>query len=144
MKWAGCGSELNKLHVAWLSEKIGQGRGWNYRECPTLGIYRGGLVAVVLYHDWNPDSGVICMSAAATDKTWMTRKVIKSVHEYPFNELGCQATIMQVSERNNVMLSIAKRLGYTMHHIPRMRGRDEAEYLCLLADDTWRASKLFK
>lgn len=84
------------------------------------------------------------MSAAATDRAWMTRKVIKAAHSYPFDELKCQATVLQVSERNKVMLSIAKRMGYTMHCIPRMRGRDEAEYLCLLADDTWRARKLFK
>lgn len=142
MKWAGCGQPLNAAHVKWLDDRIG-GR-IDYRKCPSLGVYRDELIAVVIFHDWNPEAGVICMSAAGDDPRWMSRAVIKAAHSYPFDQLNCQQVIWQVSERNEPMLSIAKRLGYELHFIPRMRGRDEGEYLCLLTDSTWRASKFSK
>lgn len=139
--WGLKSTELNKKHVDWLSDRIGQGRGWDYHRSPTLGSYVAGkLVGVVLYHDLNPEAGVVCMSAAGDDARWMGREVITAAHNFPFDQLGCQAVVLQVSEKNSRMLGIAERLGYTLHRIPRLRGRNEAEVLCLLADNTWKSS----
>lgn len=92
----------------------------------------------VVFHDYNPEAGALCLSAAG--KTgWISRKLIRMVHEYIFEH--CQVAVWQVSERNDAMNKVAKRIGYTPHVIPRLRGRDEAEIIWTLTDDDWNRSR---
>lgn len=42
------------------------------------------------------------------------------------------------------MLRIGLAYGYTAHRIPRLRGRDEAEIILTLPEETWRASRFHK
>ena len=117
-------------------------RGWE--NCVGLGIFGDGWTAGVVYHDWNPEAGTICMSAFSESPKWLTREILWEVFDYPFQRAGCQMVIMQVSERNTRMLSILKRFGFDMVRIPRGRGRDEDEIICTLTDDQWRASPLWR
>lgn len=94
----------------------------------------------VVYHDWNPEAGVMCMSAAG-EPGWLSRPVLWAMHAYIFDVAGCQLAVMQVSERNQRMRRIGLAYGYTEHRVPRLRGRDEAEMIMTLAEEDWRASR---
>lgn len=110
-----------------------------------MAVMSGRFIAAgVVYHDWNPENGTICMSAYAASPRWLTRRVLWHLFEYPFDQVGCQMVILQVSERNKRMLSILERFGFSMTRIPRGRGRDEDEIICTLTDDAWRQSKLHR
>lgn len=126
----------------WISDRIpGCGRGWD--ACVALRVFREDTVGAVVFHDWNPEAGVMCMSAAGSDG-WLSRPVLKAMHAYVFDDAGCQLAALQVSERNHRMRRIALAYGYREYVIPRLRGRDEAECLMTLSDDDWRASRFHK
>ena len=139
IEFAKSGSQLNKHHTEWLKDPLGYNRGWG--NTVSMGVYKPDLVAVVVYHDWNPEAGTIAMSAASTSKKWLNRNTLFKMHEYPFNQIGCQSVVLQVSEHNENMLRIAKSYGYEQHRIPRLRGKSEAEIINVLHDDVWRESR---
>lgn len=109
----------------------------------SMGIFDGDrLVAGTLYHNWHPDHGIIELSSASTTKRWLTRPVVRAMFHLPFNMLGCQMVVLRVSERNTNMVHIARSFGFTEVYIPRLRGRDEGEYIFCLTDDQWHEHKL--
>ena len=124
----------------WVAHHIpGCARGFG--PCYTLGVFSETLVAGVVFHNHNPESGVMEMSAAAIDPKWMSRRVIYTAHDFIFNQMACQMAVLRVSEENERMRRIGRALGYREYRIPRLRGRKEAEILMTLADDDWRNSK---
>ncbi|QRY69172.1 GNAT family N-acetyltransferase [Ensifer sp. PDNC004] len=131
--------EINAAVASFVAGGIpGCERGWE--NFTTLGLVDGDrLVAGVVFHNYNPEAGVIELSAAATSRRWLTRPMLKAMFRYPFDQVGCQMVVLRVSERNTVMVGIAERFGFTAHRIPRLRGREEAEILFTFTDDDWRA-----
>lgn len=131
--------EANQAIASFVAGGIpGCERGWE--NFTTLGLVEiDRLVAGVVFHNYNPEAGVIELSAAATSRRWLTRPMLKGMFGYPFDDIGCQMVVIRVSERNTVMTGIAERFGFTAYRIPRLRGRDEAEILFTLTDDEWRA-----
>lgn len=108
-----------------------------------MGVYRDEQIGGVVFHDWNPEAGTMCMSSAGADG-WLSRSVLFAMHNYIFNIAGCQLAVLQTSERNTVMQRIARAYGYRDTRIPRLRGRDEDEILWTLTDDDWRNSKFHR
>jgi RimJ/RimL family protein N-acetyltransferase len=104
-------------------------------------FHYGHVVAGTLYHNWHPESGIIELTSASTDGRWLTRTVIKAMFGMAFGMIGAQMAVLRVSERNIDMVAIAKRFGFDGVLIPRLRGRDEAEWVFTLTDDAWRASR---
>lgn len=143
--WAGSGEPEIAAGIArFVASHIpGGDRGFEGNVC--LGVIKTGknprLIAGVVYHNFNPEAGVIELSAAATSKLWLTRPVLRAMFAYPFEQIGCQMAVLRVSERNPAMVSIAQRYGFKSHLIPRLRGRDEDEHILTLTDDDWRANR---
>lgn len=132
---------VHGYHVDWLADQLGLHHKWDIEKTQSLGVYSDELIAVVVFHDWQPEYQTICMSAAAIDPGWMSRRVIRMAHSYMFDDVGCRLAILQVSESNLRMLRIADRLGYTGTFVPELRGRDEGEYICTLRAVDWRRGK---
>lgn len=111
--------------------------------CSMAVVEDGKLIAGTLYHNWQPDEGVIELSSFSTNKRWLTRRVIRAMFHLPFVRLGCQLVVLRVSERNKVMCDIARAFGFTEVYIARLRGRDEGELIFSYTDDQWKASKYY-
>jgi RimJ/RimL family protein N-acetyltransferase len=84
------------------------------------------------------------MSAASTTPRWLSRQVLYQMFAMPFLGLKCQAVVLRVSERNERMLKILRRFGFSEHRLPRLRGRDEDDILNILTDDAWKANGFYK
>jgi RimJ/RimL family protein N-acetyltransferase len=95
----------------------------------------------MVFHDYQPGPGLIQISSASTTPRWLTAEVRHMMFSYPFDQIGCQMVVLQVSAKNERMVRIAKAFGFTPYLIKRMRGRDEDGYVFTLTDDDWRASK---
>ena len=106
-------------------------------------VFTDRTIGGVVYYDWNPEAGVICL-AAAGEPGWLNRAVLHAMHAYVFDVAGCQLAVLQVSERNHRMRRIGLAYGYTETRIPRLRGRDEAEIVMTLPEETWRASRFHR
>ena len=108
----------------------------------TLGVIEAEtLVAGVVFHNWQPEEGVIEMSSASVSKRWLCRPVLNAMFGFCFEECGCQMVVLRVSERNAGMIDIARRFGFSETLIPRLRGRDEAEFIFTFTDDAWRGHR---
>lgn len=128
----------------WVAHTIpGCSRGFG--PCYSLGVKEDDkLIGGIVFHNHNPEAGVIEMSAAAESPRWFGRKTQYLAHDFIFNQLSCQMAVMRVSERNERALRLIGALGYRGTLIPRLRGRNEAEWLLTLTDDAWRNSKWSK
>ena len=108
----------------------------------SMAVFHGEqLVAGTLFHNWQPESGVIELTSASTDRRWLTKTVVKAMFHMAFDMIGAQLVALRVSERNTGMVEIAQRFGFQGTLIPRLRGRDESEWIFTLTDDDWRASR---
>lgn len=110
-----------------------------------FGITKGETVtAVALFHNWQPDAGVIEISAASDDKRWLTRPVLAGLFGYAFNELGAQAVVARIDPDRASLARIFTAYGFSRFDLPRMRGRDKGEAVLILGDDDWRANGFHK
>lgn len=115
------------------------------RDYCTMGVFENdSLIGGTLYHNWHPESGVIELTSASISRRWLTRSVVNSMFELPFNILHCQMCVLRVSEKNDNMIHIARSFGFDEHFIPRLGGRDKGEFVFTLTDDQWSASKFKK
>jgi hypothetical protein len=106
-----------------------------------IGIINGDgtLVAGLVYHNWEPEAGIIEISGAAIDSRWMTRPILQLMYDYPFLTCGCQMIVQRNSARNEHLNRQLRRWGYDEFRIPRMKGRDEDGIVFTLTDDQWAA-----
>ncbi len=109
--------------------------------CSMAVEHDGQLVAGTLFHNWRRDAGVIEMTSGSTDRRWLTRPVIRAIFHMAFDMIGAQLAVMRVSERNTDMVAIAQRFGFQGVLIPRLLGRDEAEWVFTLTVEDYRASR---
>jgi len=113
--------------------------------CKTIGVLdNGNLIAGLVYHNWNPESGVIEISGSALNPRWLTREVLREMFDYPFKRCGCQMVVMRVSEHNKRLHRQLKAYGFKSYEIPRLRGRKESEIIFTLTDDDWQAGKFMR
>lgn len=140
-EFLGAGDPALPEALQWCIARLkGCERGW--KNCIAMRVFDEKTRGVVVFHDWNPEAGTMCMSAAG--ENWLNKSVLYAMHSYIFDVAGCQLAVLQVSENNQRMLRIANAYGYRGHKIPRLRGRGEAEIILTLADDDWRASRFHK
>lgn len=111
--------------------------------CSMAVIDGSDLIAGTVYHNWYPEEGVVELSSFSLSKRWLTKRVIRAMFAMPFERLGCQLVVLRVSERNQVMCDIARTFGFTEVYIPRLRGRDEGEFIFSYTDDQWKASRYY-
>lgn len=96
------------------------------------------VIAGIVWHNYQPDCGVIELSMAAQSRRWLTRSVAIEAMRYPFEALRCQLVATRTSEHNERALRVNRWIGFEHVRIPRLRGRDEAEMIGTLTDDAWR------
>jgi RimJ/RimL family protein N-acetyltransferase len=101
----------------------------------------GTVKAVLIYHNYDSDAGVIEISGASDDPRWLNREVLGEMFWFPFHGLDCQAVVMRVDAENTRLLRILKAYGFKRYDVPRLRGRNKVEALHVLSDDDWRANK---
>lgn len=136
--------DANEIMGDFVSEIIWNQKGCIRDYCSMAVFENGAIIAGTLYHNWHPEEGVIELTSASLSKRWLTRSVIRAMFWLPFERLGCQLVVLRVSERNKNMCGIARTFGFSEVYIPRLRGRDEGEFIFSFTDDQWRSSKYYK
>lgn len=138
----------NEALGLWAAKQIGLPR--PFEEFAALGVFDGEeLKAVAVFHNWAPECGVIELSLAGEGGRWMTRPVLWEMFSWAFDRRGCQLVVARVSEKNRQengrgLVRICRAYGFEEVFIPRLRGRDEGEYILTLTDDAWRSNGFHK
>jgi hypothetical protein len=124
--------------AAWVARHIpGCERGW--QKPRALGVVNrdGFLVGGMVYHDWNPEAGVIEISGASVDRRWLSRGVLTTLLEYPFS--FCQMIVGRHDPDGPARRWWAA-VGADEVLIPRLRGRDRDAIISTLTVEQWAAS----
>lgn len=118
----------------------GDNRGFG--KCQAVGFVDGDeLVAGVVFHNYDPWSGVIELSAYSKHRKWLNKTNLKAIFGYPFDQLNCRLCVARISEKNTRTLRIWRAFGAVLTPIPDLRGEGEAEVVAVLHRDTWKNSK---
>jgi RimJ/RimL family protein N-acetyltransferase len=141
--------DLNAYLSQWASFKLfNHCRGFD--PCTTMGVFdQDKLIAVVAFHNYEPEQGVIELSCIAEKKEWLKRHILWEMFSYAFDQLGCQLAVLRVSERNKQwngrgLPRLLKSYGFTSIRIPRLYGRNEDGILYSLTDEAWRCNGFHK
>jgi RimJ/RimL family protein N-acetyltransferase len=115
----------------------------SFANCTAVGFLDkdGKLEAGAVYNNWQPDQGIIEITAASIHRKWGTLGRLRVIYSYPFDFLGCQMVVARTSEHNAGPLRIWKALGADFYRIPRLRGRDEAGIITTLTVEQWQGSR---
>lgn len=126
----------------WVADQIWPGKRRDFGNCQGMAVIEDEtLIAGMIYHNFEPDAGVVEISGAGTSKRWLTKETLRVMFQIPFKDWGCQAVIMRVSDHDPALHSILKRYGFERYVIPRLRGRDENENVFVLTDEAWKNNR---
>jgi RimJ/RimL family protein N-acetyltransferase len=99
---------LELLHD-WLNERVGLARSEDFRAIGR--VVDGELVGVVGFTGYNGAS--LQMHMAGDTPKWGSRRLLRAVFGYAFNQCGCNMVFGMVPSNNAKALEIDLRLGFT-------------------------------
>ncbi len=123
-----------------VAQFLGFSQGFGANQSAFVIDKNGQVAAGIVFHNWNPDAGVIEVSAAALSPKWAQRRVLRDLTGYAW-AIGCQAMVARHSEDNAPARRLWAALGATEHFLPHMRGRNVTECVAILTKDAFEASK---
>jgi RimJ/RimL family protein N-acetyltransferase len=129
---------------AFIADRIWGGRGQTTDGTIIAVAEDDKVIAAVIFHNYDQDAGVIEMTGAADNPRFMSRRFLREVFGYIFDQMRCQLVVMRVDPENRRMCSIAQRYGFARYDIPRLRGRDKGEAIFLLTEEAWRGNRVLK
>lgn len=91
----------------WVADRI-NGQFWAENSA-AIGLYRGKLVAGVIYENYNLAS-VVCHIAV---EGALTPTYLAAIFDYPFNVLGVRKIVVPVAESNLQSIDFVSKLGFT-------------------------------
>ncbi|MGL5010980.1 MAG: hypothetical protein ACRC6I_13960 [Paracoccaceae bacterium] len=130
----------SEIVARFVADLLGFGRGFG--ECQAIGFLDAGgnLVAGIVYHQYQPEQGIIEISAASTCRSWLTRANLSEIFDYPFR-IGCRMVVARIGEHNQRARRIWRSLGADEYVIPALRSPQEAECIFTLSAEQWRNGK---
>ena len=133
----------DEVVAAFVAQLIPECRERGFGKCRAIGVVdETGLLGGLVYRNWCPEVGTIEISGAALPGTnWLSRRTIQIMYDYPFYTVGCQMVIKTTMADNEIVLRIMAAIGFTLHYIERLGGRDRDGVVGTLTQEQWEASK---
>lgn len=100
----------------------------------------GNLIGGTVFHDWNPEAGIIEMSSAAVSPKWLSREMVNSIFTYVFDVVKVRIVVMRVAESNKRMVDIGRRFGFDEYLIPQLAGENDGLFIFTLSHQQWLES----
>jgi len=138
---AKAGREVEMLSH-WVADQIWPGKNRDFGNCHGLAVIEDEkVIGGAIWHNYEPDAGIIEISAAATSRRWLTRQTLDVMFGVPFREWKCQAVVFRVSPEDKPMHRMLKAYGGELFVLPRLRGRHLDEHVFIVTDDAWASNK---
>ena len=141
LEWLSHDDPEHARALRWLSRRINE----NF-ETGAVGVVlsdAGELACVWVWHNWQPDAGVMEFSGASLTPRWMTRRILHALFAYAFERAGCQMVVTRNSAANESLHKQLWAFGFDRFDIPRLFGRREDGVVWTMTDDQWRAGRFF-
>jgi len=133
----------DEVVAAFVAQLIPECRQRGFGACRAIGIVNGEgeMLGGLVYRNWCPETGTIEISGAALPGTnWLSRRTVNIMYDYPFYVCGCQMVIKTTMADNTIVLRIMAAVGFTLHHVARLGGRDRDGVIGTLTLEDWEAS----
>jgi hypothetical protein len=102
----------------------------------------GMLIYGVVYHNYDPDAGIIEISGAALPRTnWLTRETLRRIYTYPFLQVGCQMVVQRTPADDERLLYMLARYNFAFVTVPRLFGRERDGVVCTLTYEAWASNR---
>src|SRR5580765_7938700 len=137
--------DQHELIARFVADMIPHVRDRGFGACRAIGVVDDDdeLIAGLVYHNLDPQAGLIELSAAALPgRQWATRTTLKLMYQFPLLQCRCQMLVQRTLASNERLLGQLARLNYRFIAVPRLFGRHEDGVLCLLTYEDWVAGKL--
>ena len=133
----------DQLVAEFVASLIPECRTRGFGKCKAIGIVneKGQLLGGLVYRNWCPEVGTIEISGAAVPGTnWLSRRTVNIMYDYPFYQVGCQMVIKTTMADNDIVLRIMAAVGFSLHYIKRLGGRDRDGVVGTLTVEQWEES----
>ena len=133
----------DQLVAEFVASLIPECRTRGFGKCKAIGIVneKGQLLGGLVYRNWCPEVGTIEISGAAVPGTnWLSRRTVNIMYDYPFYQVGCQMVIKTTMADNFIVLRIMAAVGFSLHTIKRLGGRDRDGVVGTLTVEQWEES----
>ena len=128
-----------------VAQLIPECRERGFGRCKAIGVINaetGQLLGGLVYRNWCPEVGTIEVSGAAVPGTnWLSRRTIQIMYDYPIYQCGCQMVIKTTMADNYIVLRIMAAIGFDLHYIKRLGGRDKDGVVGTLTQEQWEKSR---
>jgi RimJ/RimL family protein N-acetyltransferase len=134
----------DEIVAGFVASLIPECRERGFGKCRAIGIAdtEGQLLGGLVYRNWCPEVGTIEISGAAIPGTnWLSRRTVQVMYDYPFYQVGCQMVIKTTMADNTIVLRILAAVGFTLHYIKRLGGRDRDGVVGTLTVEDWEQSR---
>ena len=119
--------------LKWAEQQLGADFGEHARNLATVGE---DYLGVVVYNNYAHRN--INMSIATTSPKWCTRRFLRAVFHYPFNQLDCRRVTGITGESNIQTIKLLERLGFSYEGALReFFGEDALIYGMLKGECQW-------
>ena len=117
----------------------------DFGPCGSMGIFKGQkLIAAIVFHGWQPQFGVMEISAGAISPSWLCKRSIREIMSVCFDQHGCQQIVSRMATDNDRAIKIYEFLGFQKVLLPNMRGSGKHEWLMTLTKDKWANHKFYE
>ena len=98
----------------WVAARIPHVGDVGFGPCEAIGVVgSNGLIAGVVYHDYQPRAGSIQLSMAADNPRWAKKEIIAGLLRYPFEQLKCYRVWTGTPIDNTMALRVNSKIGFT-------------------------------
>lgn len=120
------------LVATWVASRVPECSDDSFKPCVTIGVESGTrIIAGFVYHDYKPEFGTIEWSAAADSPVWARKEIIKSLLQYPFEQLGVFKLFSVIPLDNRRATASIEHIGFIREAVLAHqlgRGRHAAVY----------------
>ena len=129
-----------------VSDQIPFGGAGGFAPCTAMGVANADdfLIGGFVFHNYEPEIGVIEVSFAGIERLWLTRPILYAAFSYVFNQLACQLACSRTPVRLRHACRIAGAYGFKQVTVPRLFGRDEDGIISTLTVEDWRVNGFHK
>lgn len=115
----------------------------SFGPCVGIGVMDSAdvLIGGVIFHDWQPQWKNIQCSFASDRRDWLTRKLIRVILAYPFQQVGAERITTLTPKRNKAARQFLQKFGFRHEgNVRRGFGDDDAIISGLLREE-WEAHR---
>lgn len=127
---------IPNLGLDWALERIPKMEAWMGQAKSLAAVERYQTLGVVVFDGFTPFD--VNMHIVIEDRRCVTRRILKQVFDYPFNQLGLRRVTGLVPESNVDALSFDLRLGFRPEGRKKWGAGDEDELILGMTKESCR------